>query len=89
MSDLTPDTDDQATDQTDANAAAEIITPSEQPKPDPEPEHKADPKKPVDKALAAAAKAAKIKVEDVLAFKDYDDKLIVITRAGQKVVVPK
>ena len=83
MSDITSDTNDQA----DTSAAAEIITPPEPAKPDPEP--KAELKKPVDKALAAAAKAAKLKAEDVLSFKDYDDKVVVVTRAGQKVTVTK
>ena len=46
-------------------------------------------KRPVDKALAAAAKAAKVEASDVFAFKDYDDKLVVVTRSGQTIAVPK
>ena len=45
-------------------------------------------KRPVDKALAAA-KAAKVEASDVFEFKDYDDKLVVVTRSGQKIAVPK
>lgn len=89
MSDTTPDHDTQSEV---LNAAADTSTPPEPPKqPDPEPEKqtKAESKKAVDKALAAAAKAAKVDAAEVLSFKDYDDKTVVVTRSGQKITVQK
>ena len=84
MSDTTP------ADSADTQQPVDTPTPAEIKQPEPEPEKpKTEAKKSVDKALAAAAKAAKIEASDVLAFKDYDDKLVVVTRSGQKIVVPK
>ena len=86
MSDTTPANDDPV----DIQKPIDNPAPAEIKLPDPEPEKpKAEAKKPVDKALAAAAKTAKIEASDVLSFKDYDDKLVIVTRAGQKIVVPK
>ena len=84
MSDTTPANDDQA----DIQKPVDNPTPAEIKQPESE-KPKAEAKRPVDKALAAAAKAAKVEASDVFAFKDYDDKLVVVTRSGQKIAVPK
>lgn len=88
MSDTKPDHDEQAA----VSAAADTSTlpePPKQPDPEPEKQTKTEPKKPVDKVLAAAAKAAKVEASEVLSFKDYDDKTVVVTRSGQKITVQK
>lgn len=78
MSDTTPDHDERAAV---SAAAVDTVTSPEPPK--------TEAKKPVDKVLAAAAKAAKVEAAEVLSFKDYDDKTVVVTRSGQKIQVQK